>query len=297
MPPTAGSSTAEADHPVLYLDLGHPESLLAAERALQVMPVATEWIPVHLGIPAHVSLEALRVVAAERDLQPVRTASTVPWDAEQANLAATFAKSTGRMVAFTQAALRQAYNGARDLSNLDNVLIAGSACELHPRSVLKALGTKGTRRTLDEATALARERGVTRAPSVWALGRLFEGDAGLDAAAAHLREHGAVPDQEPEEADVVELLTREEPPPLARHPPAMSAARDLAVVHRRASRLPAFLQPEPGVDQVEVVEVASGEVVLFWDVPAPEAKRWVAELRHDLHRLGTEELLGHWGAR
>lgn len=210
MPPTAGSSTAEPEgtgHPVLYLDLGHPECLLAAERALQVMPVAVEWIPVHLGPPARVDLAALSATAAARGLQPVKAATTVPWDAEAANLAATFAKSTGRTVAFLQAALRQAYNGARDLSVLDNVLIAGSACELHPRSVLKALETRGTRRALDAATALARERGVTRAPATWALGRLFEGDAGIDEAAAALREHGLPEAEEPATADVVSLLT------------------------------------------------------------------------------------------
>ncbi len=76
----------------------------------------------------------------------------------------------------------------------------------------------------------------------------------------------------------------------------MSAARELSVVHRRASRLPAFLQPEPGIDQVEVTEVASGEVVLFWDVRSDEAKGFVRALRADLAKLGTEELLDRWGA-
>ncbi len=75
----------------------------------------------------------------------------------------------------------------------------------------------------------------------------------------------------------------------------MSAARELSVVHRRASRLPAFLQPEPGVDQVEVVEVASGEVVLFWDVPSGDAKRFVRALRADLAALDADELLDRWG--
>ncbi|MDQ3631558.1 MAG: hypothetical protein M3417_09905 [Actinomycetota bacterium] len=177
-----------APNAVLYLDVGHPESLLAAERALQVMPVATEWIPVHLGPPDGVDLDGLGRTAAVRGLQPLKAPATVPFDAEAANLAATFAKSTGRTVAFLQAALRQAYAGGRDLSVLDNVLIAGSACELHPRSVLKALDTRGTRRTLETATALARERGVTRAPAVYAVGRVFEGDPGLDEAAALLRE-------------------------------------------------------------------------------------------------------------
>jgi len=172
---------------VLYLDVGHPESLLAAERALQMMPVATEWVPVHLGPPADLDLPELGRICAARGLQPLKAPPTFPFDAEPANLAATFAKSTGRSVAFLQAALRQAYAGGRDLSVLDNVLIAGSACELHPRSLMKALGTRGTRRTLETATSLARERGVTRAPAVWAVGRLFEGDPGLDEAAALLR--------------------------------------------------------------------------------------------------------------
>ncbi len=75
----------------------------------------------------------------------------------------------------------------------------------------------------------------------------------------------------------------------------MSAARELFVVHRRASRLPAFLQPEPGLDQVEVTEIASGEVVLFWDVRATEAKRFVRALQADLTTLATDELLARWG--
>ena len=76
----------------------------------------------------------------------------------------------------------------------------------------------------------------------------------------------------------------------------MSAARELSLVHRRASRLPAFLQPEPGLDQVEVTAVASGEVVLFWDVPSGEAKRFVHALRADLATLGSDELLARWSA-
>ena len=214
MPPTAGSSTAEAaraaaaSEPVLYLDVGDPECLLAAERALQIMPVATEWIPVHLGPPARIDAESLARTAAARGLQPLRLPAALPFDAEAANLAATYAKSTGRTVAFLQAALRQAYAGARDLSVVDNVLIAGSACELHPRALIKALGTSGTRRTLEAATALARERGVTRAPAVFALGRVFAGDAGLDEAAAALRAAGPAPG------------TTEDAPPLIVLPPA-----------------------------------------------------------------------------
>lgn len=207
--PADGTTAPEvgAVHPVLYLDIGHPESLLAAERALQVMPVATEWIPVHLGPPAELDLEALAARAADRGLQPVKAPPGLPFDAEAANLAATFAKSTGRTVAFLQAALRQAYAGARDLSVLDNVLIAGSACELHPRSVLKALETKGTRRTLEQATARARALGVERAPTVVIGERCFPGDEGLDAAAAFLHAEGLVEPEAPQADDIVARLT------------------------------------------------------------------------------------------
>ena len=76
----------------------------------------------------------------------------------------------------------------------------------------------------------------------------------------------------------------------------MSASRELTVVHRRASRLPTFLQPDAGIDQVEITEVASGEVVLFWDVPAEEAKRFVRALRAEHATLSTEELLQRWSA-
>jgi 2-hydroxychromene-2-carboxylate isomerase len=221
VPPTAGSSTADSGAPalvpvdgatppsevLLFLDIGNPESLLAAERALQVMPVATEWIPVHLGPPEALDLDALTRLAAARGLQPLRASPAVPFDAELANLAATFAKSTGRAVAFLQAALRQAYAGARDLSVPDNVLIAGSACELHPRSVLKAVETRGTRRALEAATARARELGVTRSPSVVALGRVFPGDAGLDEAAAALRSAGRAATPAPEADDILARLT------------------------------------------------------------------------------------------
>ncbi len=33
-------------HPAFYFDLASPEAYLSAERILQLMPVATEWIPV-----------------------------------------------------------------------------------------------------------------------------------------------------------------------------------------------------------------------------------------------------------
>lgn len=193
----AGGDDAAGAMPAVYLDLASPECYLAAERLLALMPVAVEWIPVHLGSPGLEEDERaqLAAVAAARHIQPLRFPPD--FDAELGNLTWTYAKSIGRAVAFGQAALRQAYAGGRDLSVTDNVLIAASACEMHPAAILKAVGSKGPRRSLEQATALARSRGVARTPAVWvppaaaggaAGGRVLHGDAALDDAAALLAE-------------------------------------------------------------------------------------------------------------
>ena len=51
----------------------------------------------------------------------------------------------GRAVAFSLAAFRQAFAGGRDLSEVDNVVIAAAACELHPNAVLKAIETQSVK--------------------------------------------------------------------------------------------------------------------------------------------------------
>ena len=64
-----------------------------------------------------------------------------PWPGNMltAMRVATFAKQTGRTVSFSLAAFRQAFAAGRDLTDPDNVMIAGAACELHPRALLKAV--------------------------------------------------------------------------------------------------------------------------------------------------------------
>ena len=51
--------------------------------------------------------------------------------------AATFAQQIGRTVAFSLAAFRQAFAAGRDLSDMDNVVIAAAACELHPKRAVE----------------------------------------------------------------------------------------------------------------------------------------------------------------
>jgi 2-hydroxychromene-2-carboxylate isomerase len=198
VPPTAGSSTVEVHlsggrpSPAFYFDLGVPESYLTAERVLQVMPVATEWIPVALGGgDGEVDWAALSALAEARGLQPVRPPAAFPFDPAFANRTATYAKQIGRAVAFGLAAFRQAYAGGRDLSVPDNVLIAASACEMHPAAILRAVETRSVRDALARATAQAVERGVLRTPAIWTGTSVHHGDAALEDAAAVLAERAA----------------------------------------------------------------------------------------------------------
>lgn len=49
-------------------------------------------------------------------------------------------------------------------------------------------------------------------------------------------------------------------------------------------------------DTVEVVEIASGEVVLFWDTVPGETRRLARALRADLVRLEPEAFVERWRA-
>jgi 2-hydroxychromene-2-carboxylate isomerase len=207
----AGSSTADLtvvqsgpaasgpvdEGPCFYLDLSVPEAYLAAERILTLMPVPCEWVPVRdVELPSggwgawrcaeerEIELSQFERTAAGRGLQPVRWPAELPFESDLALRAATYAKGAGKAVAFCLAAFRQAYAGGRDLSVPDNVLIAGAACEIHPRALLTGAATKAVQASLTRATELARERGVRSVPAVWAAGEVFHGDAALERAAA-----------------------------------------------------------------------------------------------------------------
>jgi hypothetical protein len=73
----------------------------------------------------------------------------------------------------------------------------------------------------------------------------------------------------------------------------MRANRSYRLLHTRASRRPASLD-RARMDHLEVVEVASGEVVLFWDLPAPDAARQARRLREDMSQLDDLEFLSRW---
>ena len=185
-----------SDGPAFYFDLGNPDAYLAAERVLQTMPVATEWIPVLASdLPGAESFEAFRCQAerdivlggfgtaiARRGLQPLRWPDPFPFDSTVAMLAATYAKQIGRTVPFALAAYRQAFAGGRAL-DADTVLIAAAACEMHPTAVLRAIELRSVRDALAEQTAAAAALGVRDVPAVRVGERVFHGDASLPGAA------------------------------------------------------------------------------------------------------------------
>jgi 2-hydroxychromene-2-carboxylate isomerase len=156
----AGSSTAETAARRFYFDFADPAAYLEAER-LRLEDLAVEWVPV-LRPPAPRCAEELAALredverrAAAMGLQQLRWPERFPFDSERAMLAATYAKRIGRTVAFSLAAFRQAYAAGRPLDIDDNIVIAGAACEMHPRALLTAIETRGTREALLCATAEA----------------------------------------------------------------------------------------------------------------------------------------------
>jgi 2-hydroxychromene-2-carboxylate isomerase len=116
-----------------------------------------EWVPVHVS-GEEVDRAEVEAAAARHGLAELRWPEPFPFDSRTAMLAATFAKQSGRAVAYSLAAMRQAFAAGRDLSETDNVLIAAAACELHPRAVLKGMELRTVHEALAEATAAAPER-------------------------------------------------------------------------------------------------------------------------------------------
>jgi hypothetical protein len=62
----------------------------------------------------------------------------------------------------------------------------------------------------------------------------------------------------------------------------------------RGGWAPAFLADPGRVDHIEIVEVESGEVILFWDRPPHAASKLARALREDLSTLEAGEFLERW---
>jgi 2-hydroxychromene-2-carboxylate isomerase len=191
----AGSSTADGSPtPAFYYDLASPDAYLAAERVVGVLGEVPEFVPVRIGSvggfrcaeEADVYRTDVERRAAAYGLLPIRWPDAFPSETEWAMLVATYARQTGRVVAYSMAAFRQAFAAGRDLGERDSVLIAAAAAEMHPAAVVKSAELKSTRRRLEEATAAAAGAGVRDVPAVRVGERVFHGDRELEAAARAL---------------------------------------------------------------------------------------------------------------
>jgi 2-hydroxychromene-2-carboxylate isomerase len=166
-----------------------------------VLPVVPVWQPILLGgiwketggrswattEKREEGIAEIERRAARYGLMPVRWPHGWPNNTLTAMRAAIFAQQTGRAVAFSLAAFRQAFAAGKDLSDVDNVLIAAAACELHPTAVLKGIEMQSTKDRLRAMTREAYERGVRGVPTVAVGGELFWGDEHLEDAAAALQ--------------------------------------------------------------------------------------------------------------
>ena len=74
----------------------------------------------------------------------------------------------------------------------------------------------------------------------------------------------------------------------------MRANRAYELTVRRGGRAPALLANPDRIDSVEVVEIATGEVALFWDTTATQTRKLVRALRADLSQLEADEFMARW---
>jgi hypothetical protein len=77
----------------------------------------------------------------------------------------------------------------------------------------------------------------------------------------------------------------------------MLARSAYRLIVKRSGRSPSFLSAPDRVDQIEIVSVEDGEVVLFWDVPARDTGRMEAALRTDLEQLDAASFLERWSGQ
>ena len=74
----------------------------------------------------------------------------------------------------------------------------------------------------------------------------------------------------------------------------MKANRAYELKVHRAGRGPALLRSADDPDHVEVVEIDSGEVVLFWDTTPGQTGKLSRALKGDLAQLDAGEFLTRW---
>jgi 2-hydroxychromene-2-carboxylate isomerase len=187
--------------PLFLYDFGSPYAYLAAERVNALFTEAgapvPEWQPIllgglfkrfgrsswGLGLGREEGMQECQRRASAYGLPPIRWPKPWPPNSLAAMRAAAYAKELGKTVAFSLAAFRQAFAAGRDLSDPENVAIAGAAAEIHPRALLQAIERDAIKNRLRVATEGAADLGVVGVPSVVVGLEVFWGDDRLEDAA------------------------------------------------------------------------------------------------------------------
>ena len=73
----------------------------------------------------------------------------------------------------------------------------------------------------------------------------------------------------------------------------MKANREYELHVHKSGRGPGVLRAG-GTDHIEVVEIATGEVALFWDTAPAQTGRLARGLRADLAALDAEAFIAKW---
>jgi 2-hydroxychromene-2-carboxylate isomerase len=189
----------EPERPVFYYDLNSPYAWLAAERVHAVFAEPPVWQPIafafilrhdgrtpwSMGPERDSGVAEIERRAADRGLPAPRWPEGWPVATYSlpAMRAAVFAAEIGKVVAFSLAAFRQQFNAGRGLNEIDNVVLAAAACEIHPNALLPAIERDAIKDRLTEATEDAIARGVPGVPTVRVGDELFWGDDRLEEAA------------------------------------------------------------------------------------------------------------------
>jgi hypothetical protein len=74
----------------------------------------------------------------------------------------------------------------------------------------------------------------------------------------------------------------------------VKANREYALSVHTAGRGPALLRGPGQTDHVEVIEIATGEIALFWETEPAQTGRLARALRADLAQLEATEFLAKW---
>ena len=74
----------------------------------------------------------------------------------------------------------------------------------------------------------------------------------------------------------------------------MKANREYEVIVTRGGIAPAMLADPDRVDHIEVLEIASGEVVLFWDLYPHQTGRMSRAMKSDLAQMEGDEFVEKW---